>query len=80
MAALSAEPALAAVSGARIKAIAFDGLAIFDVRPVATLAETIFPGRGDEMSVLWRTRQFEYTPDGVGKDLNDLAAFVQIRR
>ena len=60
-AALSAEPAVAAVSSARIKAIAFDGLAVFDVRPVAALAERIFPGRGEEMSALWRTRQFEYT-------------------
>jgi 2-haloacid dehalogenase len=49
------------MSGAKIRAIAFDGLAVFDVRPVATLAERIFPGRGEEMSVLWRTRQFEYT-------------------
>ena len=60
-AALSGEPVMAAVSGAKIKAIAFDGLAVFDVRPVATLAERVFPGRGEEMSALWRTRQFEYT-------------------
>jgi 2-haloacid dehalogenase len=60
-AALSGEPVVAAVSGAKIKAIAFDGLAVFDVRPVATLAERVFPGRGEEMSALWRTRQFEYT-------------------
>jgi 2-haloacid dehalogenase len=52
---------VAAVSGAKIKAIAFDGLAVFDVRPVAALAERVFPGRGEEMSALWRTRQFEYT-------------------
>ena len=60
-AAFSAEPVTAALSGARIKAIAFDGLAVFDVRPVATMAESVFPGHGDEMSALWRTRQFEYT-------------------
>ena len=60
-AALYAEPVIAAVSGAKIKAIAFDGLAVFDVRPVAALAERVFPGRGEEMSALWRTRQFEYT-------------------
>jgi 2-haloacid dehalogenase len=59
--ALSAEPVMAAVSGAKIQAIAFDGLAVFDVRPVAALSEQIFPGRGAEMSALWRTRQFEYT-------------------
>jgi 2-haloacid dehalogenase len=60
-AALSGEPLAAAMSGAKIKAIAFDGLAIFDVRPVFTLAERVFPERGEEMSALWRTRQFEYT-------------------
>jgi 2-haloacid dehalogenase len=52
---------MAAVAGARIRAIAFDGLAVFDVRPIAALAERVFPGRGDEMSALWRSRQFEYT-------------------
>ena len=60
-AAFSAEPVIAAMSGVKIKAIAFDGLAVFDVRPVAALAERVFSGRGDEMSALWRTRQFEYT-------------------
>ena len=58
---VSGSPLSAAVSRAKIKAIAFDGLAVFDVRPVATLAERVFPGRGEEMSALWRTRQFEYT-------------------
>src|SRR5580698_11121992 len=60
-AAFAGEPVIAAVSDARIKAIALDGLAVFDVRPVAALAEKIFPGHGEEMSSLWRTRQFEYT-------------------
>jgi 2-haloacid dehalogenase len=59
--AFSAEPVMAAVAGARLRAIAFDGLAVFDVRPIAALAERVFPGRGDEMSALWRSRQFEYT-------------------
>jgi hypothetical protein len=59
--ALSPEPVMAAVSRAKIRAIAFDGLAVFDVRPVAALSEQIFPGRGAELSALWRTRQFEYT-------------------
>lgn len=60
-AAFAAQHVSAAVPNTSIKAIAFDGLAVFDVRPVAALAERIFPGRGDEMSALWRTRQFEYT-------------------
>jgi len=42
------------------KAIAFDAFPIFDPRPVFALAETIFPGRGTELSNLWRIRQFEY--------------------
>jgi 2-haloacid dehalogenase len=60
-AAFAEQPVSAAASTARIKAIAFDGLAVFDVRPVAALAEKVFPDRGGEMSDLWRTRQFEYT-------------------
>ncbi|MEO6520251.1 MAG: haloacid dehalogenase type II [Mucilaginibacter sp.] len=44
-----------------IKAIAFDGFAIFDPRPVFNLAEEFFPGRGVELSNLWKTKQFEYT-------------------
>jgi 2-haloacid dehalogenase len=45
----------------RVKAIAFDGLAVFDPRPVALEAERIFPGKSAELMGLWRTRQFEYT-------------------
>jgi 2-haloacid dehalogenase len=42
------------------KAIAFDAFAIFDARPIAALAEQLFPGKGAELSNAWRTRQFEY--------------------
>jgi 2-haloacid dehalogenase len=42
------------------KAVAFDAFPIFDPRPIAALAETLFPGRGAELSNAWRTRQFEY--------------------
>lgn len=45
----------------KIKAIAFDGFPIIDARPVFTLVEEIFPGKGLELSNAWRTRQFEYT-------------------
>ena len=41
-------------------AVAFDGLVIFDVRPVAAAAEALFPGRGAALIAAWRTRQFEY--------------------
>jgi 2-haloacid dehalogenase len=44
-----------------VRAIAFDAFPIFDPRPVFALAEELYPGRGAELSNLWRTRQFEYT-------------------
>lgn len=59
--ALSARPVRAALSNNKIKAIALDGLAVFDPHPVVALTEQIFPGRGEEVSALWRARQFEYT-------------------
>jgi 2-haloacid dehalogenase len=42
------------------KAIAFDAFPIFDPRPIFKLTETLFPGKGAELSNAWRTRQFEY--------------------
>jgi 2-haloacid dehalogenase len=59
--AISGSAAAANDPPASIKAIAFDGLALFDPRPVAALAERLFPGRGGELTALWRSRQFEYT-------------------
>jgi 2-haloacid dehalogenase len=47
-------------SASQFKAIAFDGFAIFDPRPVAALAESLFPGKGSTLMDAWRTRQFEY--------------------
>jgi len=44
-----------------VRAIAFDAFTTFDTRPITSLAEEFFPGRGTELSNLWRTRQFEYT-------------------
>jgi 2-haloacid dehalogenase len=49
-----------AVTPPQFKAIAFDAFPIFDPRPVFGLAETLFPGKGAELSNAWRTRQFEY--------------------
>lgn len=43
-----------------IRAVAFDGFAVFDPRPVVTLAEAIVPGFGERLVATWRTRQFEY--------------------
>jgi 2-haloacid dehalogenase len=43
-----------------IQAVAFDAFTILDPRPVFDACEALFPGRGRELGVLWRTRQFEY--------------------
>jgi len=50
-----------AVQPLAIKAVAFDGFAVFDPRPIFALTEELFPGKGAELSSAWRTRQFEYT-------------------
>jgi 2-haloacid dehalogenase len=52
---------LQAAKGQPFKAVVFDAFPIFDPRPIFALAEEIFPGRGMELSNVWRTRQFEYT-------------------
>jgi 2-haloacid dehalogenase len=57
---VTARPVRAA-SDARIKAIAFDGFPVIDPRPVFAKVEEMFPGKGQELSNVWRTRQFEYT-------------------
>ena len=45
-----------------IRACVFDAYGtLFDVHSVAALAERLFPGRGDAISYLWRTKQIEYT-------------------
>jgi 2-haloacid dehalogenase len=49
-----------AAAGQRYQAIAFDAFPIFDPRPIFKLAETMFPGKGTELSNAWRVRQFEY--------------------
>jgi 2-haloacid dehalogenase len=44
------------------RAVVFDAYGtLFDVYSVALLAEQLFPGRGDALSVLWRDKQIEYT-------------------
>jgi len=46
--------------GPRFRAVAFDGFAVFDPRPIASLADALFPGKGGELMSAWRSRQFEY--------------------
>ena len=53
-------PGLAARARSPYRAVAFDAFPIFDPRPVFALAETLFPGKGAELSNVWRTKQFEY--------------------
>jgi 2-haloacid dehalogenase len=45
----------------RLGAVAFDAFTLFDPRPVGVFAEQLFPGKGSELMVAWRARQFEYT-------------------
>jgi 2-haloacid dehalogenase len=49
-----------ASEAAKIKAIAFDGLTIFDPSPLWVEAERQFPEQGKELATLWRSRLFEY--------------------
>jgi 2-haloacid dehalogenase len=61
-AALATAPRIAkAASGPMLKALAIDGLAVFDLRPVAAQVEDLLPGRGAALLPLWRARQFEYS-------------------
>jgi 2-haloacid dehalogenase len=58
---LTSAPLPIAVSPARVKTILFDAFAVFDPRPIAALAESLFPGRGPDLTNAWRTRQFGCT-------------------
>lgn len=58
---VTASPQARAAPTPKIKAIALDAFTTFDPRPIAALAEELFPGRGAELSSTWRTRQFEYS-------------------
>lgn len=57
---MASSPLARAATSSKIKVIAFDAFPIFDPRPVFALAEQLFPGKGAELSNVWRTRQFEY--------------------
>ena len=44
------------------RAVLFDAYGtLFDVYSVGLLAEQLFPGHGQALSVLWRDKQIEYT-------------------
>ncbi|MBA3599140.1 MAG: haloacid dehalogenase type II [Methylibium sp.] len=45
-----------------VQAVLFDAYGtLFDVYSVGTLAEQLFPGRGEALAMLWRDKQIEYT-------------------
>src|SRR6266851_7992877 len=45
-----------------IDALVFDAYGtLFDVHSLAATVERLFPGRGAELSQLWRSKQLEYT-------------------
>ena len=45
-----------------VKAVLFDAYGtLFDVHSVVALAEQLFPGRGQQLSQTWRSKQLEYT-------------------
>ena len=58
--ALAAPRVLAETMAPRWRAIALDGLVVFDTRRVQTVAEERLPGRGAALVTAWRSRQFEY--------------------
>jgi len=42
------------------RAVAFDGLALFDTRPIGALVSELVPEKGVELANLWRVKQFDY--------------------
>lgn len=72
----AALPRLGRASAAPLRALAFDGLALFDPRPVARLAEELVPGHGAALMAAWRTRQFEYT--WLRNSMDRYADFLQV--
>ena len=52
--------AIGAQSRRPFRAVLFDALALFDLRPVLAAAEQAYPEKGAMLVQAWRTRQFEY--------------------
>jgi 2-haloacid dehalogenase len=51
-----------AAGSAKYQLIAFDAYGtLFDVYSMAQLAEELFPGHGQALTIMWRDRQIEYT-------------------
>jgi 2-haloacid dehalogenase len=48
--------------GVPVRALVFDAYGtLFDVHSISSACESLFPGRGADLSRLWRTKQLEYT-------------------
>ena len=45
----------------KFKAVAFDYFVLFNPDSVVAEADAVFPGKGRELTNVWRTRQFEYS-------------------
>jgi 2-haloacid dehalogenase len=46
----------------KIQAVVFDAYGtLFDVHSVIALCEELFPGKGTQLSQLWRSKQLEYS-------------------
>ena len=45
----------------RFKAVVFDYLVLFNPDSIVSEVERVFPGKGRDLTNLWRTRQFEYS-------------------
>jgi 2-haloacid dehalogenase len=60
--ALNAGQDIEYIESMKIRAVLFDAYGtLFDVHSVALLAEQLFPGQGERLSLLWRDKQIEYT-------------------
>ena len=56
------EPAPLPAPPAAVRAVLFDAYGtLFDVYSVALLAEQLFPGQGQALSLLWRDKQIDYS-------------------
>jgi len=49
-----------ATASTGFRAIAFDGLVLFDAGPIAALVNQLFLEKGPELTNLWRVKQFDY--------------------
>jgi len=51
----------ASAPASRVRGVAFDGIALFDPRPVEAIARELLGEKTPAFMALWRARQFEYT-------------------